>query len=458
MSRVVFSSFCFLAVLFQLLNLWACGGGVVAFNATSGAMVTQTDQAPEVRSALARALQQRRFTIESETDGELIARLDHRSVSLRVRIVYSGSDYRIEYLDSVGLDYQVDPETGRAMISRRYPRYIQRLEREIVSELDRPAREAQEAIDAERDHQLALERAETDRQLALAREQNREAERRRRAQTEQEMLRADAAASEAAAAEARADEERLRRQPLPTIRGHEEAVMVRRFRFRPAAVQRQSVSLEPGLMPDPYALEGRAVGRISSRRLGLPDSCPGFWSRQPQHYVSMPRGFRYFRLDAVASDDTTLAIVTPDGQVLCDDDGAGNLNPRLHGSFPAGTYAVYVGTYRRGRRTNYALELSEIAPRRQPTYARAPEGSYAQAPPRAAQPVAPPDCRTELLNQGHSSTSLVHCRGAEPRCAAALLRAGHSPTGLIHCRNVNPACAEAALRNGQSPTSLIHCR
>ncbi|MEM9862950.1 MAG: hypothetical protein AAF938_15250 [Myxococcota bacterium] len=455
MRRIVFSVFCFSIVFLQLLSLWACGGGVVAFNATSGAMVTQTDQASEVRAALSRALQQRRFTIESEAPGELVARLDHRSISLRVRIAYSPSEYRIEYLDSVGLDYQVDPETGRAMISRRYPRYIQRLEREIVSELGRPAREAQEAIEEQREHQLAMERAETDRQLALAREQNREAERQRRAETQREALRADAAASQAAAAEARADEERLRRQPLPVIRGHEEAVVVRRFRFQPASVQRQSVALEPGFMPDPYALQGRAVGRISSQRLGLPNSCPGFWSRRPQHYVSMPRGFDYLRLEALSSDDTTLAIVTPDGQVLCDDDGAGNLNPRLHGSFPAGTYAVYVGTYQRGRRTNYDLELSELAPRR--SYRQAQGRGYAPQP-QPQRRAAPPDCRTVVLNHGHSTSSVIHCRGAEPRCAAALIRAGHSPSGLIHCRDVDPACAEAALRNGQSPSSLIHCR
>ncbi len=80
--------------------------------------------------------------------------------------------------------------------------------------------------------------------------------------------------------------------------------------------------------------------------------------------------------------------------------------------------------------------------------------------PVAPAPAAPgvPDCRTTLLQLGHSATNLMFCDGAEPYCADALLRAGHAPANLQFCQGVQPQCAVQLLASGQSPTLLMNCR
>lgn len=430
-------------------------GGLVQVGAARGSMITQTEDPQQVRGAIARALAARRYTVETEQDGVIVARLDHRSIMVRLRIEYSGADYRIGYVDSAGLDYRVDPASQRPMISRRYPRYVSILERVIRQELDRPAREAREAVEAQQEHELALQEERSDREAEARRDTRREARDQRsaaaeqeRQQTERERLRTEAARAEADRASAQADAEYQRRQPLPRITQHE-PVVVQRMAFEPAEVQSDSVDLQPGFMPDPFTLNGRAAGRTSSRRLGLPSACPGHWTRQPQHYVTLPQGLSFLRMDVLANTDTTLAVVTPDGQVWCDDDGGDGHNPRLHGVFPAGTYAVYVGTYERGRRTNYSVQLSErrAAEPRAPRHQRGNERATEQAP----------NCRQVLLDAGHHPNFLNQCEGVEPYCAQALLQGGHHPNFLSQCRGVDRTCAVSLLSNGRHPNHLSNC-
>lgn len=437
------------------LSLLACAPRLVPVGAPRGGMITQTEDTAQVRAALSRALLARRFTIESETEGHIVARFDHRGVMVRVDIEYGPDSYRIGYAGSDGLGYQVDPQSGQPVISPHYARYLARLDSTIVSELGRPERDAVEALEEAREaEQEVVARQERDERRA-ARQERRAARRadwmeieRERQATERERLRADAARSEVEA-------ERLRRQPPPQFQQYQgEPVIVERFSFQADEVQSDSVSLSPGFMPDPYGLSGRATGRVPSRNLGLPDVCPGFWSRQPQHYVTLPQGMRYLRVDVSANADTTLAVVTPDGQVWCDDDSAGGTDPRLAGQFPAGTYAIYVGTYERNQRTRYSLSLSELAP----TQRVAVQNRGVQSRVQANTTQVAPDCRTVLFRQGHDASGAIYCRDVEPYCAEALLVAGHNPTGLIYCRNVEPRCAVELLRSGQNPTGLIHCR
>ena len=444
----------------------ACGSRLVAVGAARGTMITQTDDATAIRDAIARGLQSQRYVVEAEEDGRILARYERGRLSIKLMIEYSNEQFTISHVESTGLDHQIDPVTQQEVISPHYPRYVTRLEREIQSELGRPAREAEEALEEQRQHQLALEQAETDRQIEVARAQERERNRESRAQrrenrrarwaqmererqeTERERLRAEAARAEADRAQAQADAEYLRRQPPPRIVATSQPVQVNRFAFEAEEANQDSVALSPGFMPDPYLLDGRANGRIASRQLGMPDACPGFWSRQPQHVVTLPQGMRYLRVEVAANEDTTLAIVTPNGQVWCDDDSAGGHNPRLAGQFPAGVYAVYVGTYRAGHRTRYSVQLSEHEAR--------PAQVVVQQPRRQVQQA--PNCRTVLLERGHHAAHLSNCEGAEPYCAAELLNRGHHPAHLSNCRGVEPQCAVALLRNGQHPAHLSNCR
>ncbi len=439
-------------------SLSACGGRQVPVGPPAGGMITQTADPAAIRDALARALQDQRFTVEHEEPGAVYARLDNRGVQLRLAIRYTDREYQIQYVDSVGLGYRIDPRTNQPMISRHYPRYVTRLDRTIRDELARPAREAQEAaeeraraqreaIEQQREHELALARAESERVVGVERE-------RHRAEIERERLRAQAAQSEADRERARADAEYARRLPPPVIAGHE-PVVVDRFAFEPRRHRRGSVALSQGFMPNPFVVEGRASGRISSASLGMPSVCAGYWESSPEQVLELPDGFGYLRVDALADDDVTLAIVTPDGQVWCDDDGAGGTDSRLEGQFPAGTYAIYVGTYEAGHRTAYTLEMSEYraggAPRATYT-ASSRRGTRSEAPP------PPPDCRQAVLRAGHPAASLIHCGpDVEPYCAAALIAAGHNPAALIHCRGVDPQCAVTLLQSGRNPAELIHC-
>lgn len=255
----------------------------------------------------------------------------------------------------------------------------------------------------------------------------------------------------------------------PVIVGVPQPVVVTQMAFDVQQAQQQAVVLTAGSMPAPYAMPGYVVGQIASTQLGLPASCPGYWAQQPQHVVSLPAGMPYFRVDVVSGTDTTLAIVTPDGQVWCNDDGGEGRNPRLEGQFPAGTYAVYVGTYQPGHRANYNVQLSERpaaavvqAPAvtvqtgyPPPTYA--PQGYPAPVVYAQAAPPAPPSCRAVLLERGHPASQLSYCEGAEPYCAAALLRAGHHPANLVHCQGVPPQCAVTLLEQGHHPANLVHC-
>ncbi len=333
--------------------------------------------------------------------------------------------------------------------------------------LGAPPQDADSAVDREQSDTMRNANMRSRRRRRRDRRRDRRArwqemERDRQA-TERERLRTQRAQAEADRAAADAV---VRTQPASVqIVGGAQPVVVNRFRFDAQQVQQQSIALTSGFMPDPYPMNGFAAGRISSRRLGLPAQCSGFWTNQPQHYVTLPQGMNYFRVDVTSNVDTTLAIVTPDGQVWCDDDSAGNYAPRLEGQFPAGTYAVYVGTYERGHRANYTVQLSERR-MQQPQVQAQPQQVQVrvQAPPQQVQvrvqqaPPPPPTCRTVLLQRGHHASNLVHCRGAEPYCAASLLNAGHHPSNLVHCQGVPAQCAVTLLQQGHHPTNLVHCQ
>ncbi|MBO6936340.1 MAG: hypothetical protein JJ863_15320 [Deltaproteobacteria bacterium] len=436
------------------LTLTACGSRLVSVGPPRGGMVTQTDDPQAVRAALARALEARRFTIESEGEGKLIARLDHGARSLRVRVEYDTESYRIAYEGSDGFGYQIDPRTQEPVISPHYPRYVTTLDRTIQNELRRPAEEAREAEEARQqaiadaaEQERAEERAESRR--ARRRERRRErreawAEMNREQQeTERERLRTQRA-------EAEAEAERLRREPVPVFENHE-PVYVERFAFDESRAHHQ-IRVRTGR--GERVVRSHTQGRYSSRQLGLPAACPGFWSGEPQHYVTLQQDMDYLRVEIAAHSDTTLAVVTPSGQVWCDDDSAGNQNPRLEGRFPAGTYAIYVGTYQQNDRTRYALAMDETHLAPQPAPQRVARTQRVQTRRRQQTP----DCRTSLLRAGHDASGLTFCRNAEPHCAAALFEAGHQPSSLVYCRNVQPACAVELLRAGQQPSGLVYCR
>lgn len=411
------------------------GGEVIAFTPTTTTMVISGGAVDDgsVRAAIARALQARGYVIESDDAARMVARLSARRVTVRIALDYSPSQIAISHVDSQGLQIE------DTFSSRRYDAWMRELTQTIESEIGRPAREAQEAI-------ARAEEAQRQQEQAVRDAQQRELDRQSYERLEAERLAAERARAEADAERARAEAEQARALAItmPQMQGGVHLRIGRlRFDERRARRMRGAVALAAGFGPDPVAVQGQAGGPVSGAEMGFPAGCPGNFQGSAQHTIVLQTDMPYLRIEAPSSGDATLAIVTPDGEVWCDDDSAGSLVPRLHGMFPAGVYQVYVGNYQRGT-VAYSLTLTQQPP--------GSVGSVIVTPPPMAS------CRSTLIELGHSSTSIMFCDGAEPRCADALLRAGHSPTSLQFCQGVDPDCAVQMLRSGRSPTELMHCR
>lgn len=120
----------------------------------------------------------------------------------------------------------------------------------------------------------------------------------------------------------------------------------------------------PGFTFTPVS--GTAGGPTSAEEMG--EDCVGTFPAAPQHVIEVGAAIPLLRVlvNAGAEADTTLAVRTPGGQVLCNDDSddpENGLNPALDiENAAAGTYQVFVGGYSAGESgTAYRLTLSETA-------------------------------------------------------------------------------------------------
>jgi hypothetical protein len=118
-----------------------------------------------------------------------------------------------------------------------------------------------------------------------------------------------------------------------------------------------SVSLRVGFTPDPYTVTVTSGGPIQTNRGGVRSwvaSAPDF----RLHYTagSLPLTFR-----VESPGDTTLLIVTPDGDWYANDDDDGSLNPRLTFRNPqSGRYDVWVGSFSENGSARATLRITEI--------------------------------------------------------------------------------------------------
>lgn len=413
------------------------GGEVISFSPAPVTLVYGATPPDQLRAAIARALDARHWTLETSDGARIVAHLEHRGANVRIAIDFGETQLAITCLDTNGLAIE------SVSSSRRYDGYMRSLMDNIESEIGRPAREAAEALARAEEAERAREREAAE---AVAREADRERNARLEAErlaTERERLATERARAESAAASARAREAEAASRPRIDV-GVYAAIPSLEFDARRARRERGLLDLRAGFGESVERGRGIAGGPLTATSMGLPAVCPGFFPTDAQHTVVLETDMPYLRVETPSTGDATLVIVTPDGNVWCDDDSAGNYTPRLEGWFPAGVYRIFVGSYD-GRSLSYDLLLSER-----------PAAVYAAAP---VAPVAPavPDCRTTLVGMGHSPSAMGYCDGAEPRCADALLRAGHSPSGLSYCRGVEPRCAEALIRAGHSPSGLSYC-
>jgi len=119
-----------------------------------------------------------------------------------------------------------------------------------------------------------------------------------------------------------------------------------------------TIALNPGFMPDPHVVAGQSGGNTqASARAG---NCRGWITNTPDHLFRASNHFGNLRIMTLSSEDTTLVVLRPDGTYMCNDDTYGR-NPHIQGNFPAGTYAIWIGSYRSGVVAPYRLGFTELS-------------------------------------------------------------------------------------------------
>ena len=119
-----------------------------------------------------------------------------------------------------------------------------------------------------------------------------------------------------------------------------------------------TITLRSGFTPDPHVAAGNSGGTVNASNIG--SGCAGWVSAQPDHLLIAESAFSNLRLLVKSDQDTTLVVRKPDGSFQCDDDTE-ELNPIVGGAFPAGTYRIWVGSYRQGQNSAYKLGVTELA-------------------------------------------------------------------------------------------------
>lgn len=116
--------------------------------------------------------------------------------------------------------------------------------------------------------------------------------------------------------------------------------------------------LSGGFLPDPATRPVTAGGPLSASD-AINGSCRGYVTAEPTvelRYNGSGTLYIYTSGDA----DTTLAINTPNGEWVCNDDGGAGVNAALDFSGSSGgTYDIYVGTYGSTQRST-TLNVSEL--------------------------------------------------------------------------------------------------
>lgn len=120
------------------------------------------------------------------------------------------------------------------------------------------------------------------------------------------------------------------------------------------------LTLAAGFSPDPTTVDVEAGGPVPASDVA-DDSCYGSFGSGPSVVVSYEAGAWPLILSVDSEQDTTLAVQTPDGAWLCDDDSGEDLNPSITIDAPAsGDYAVWVGAYA-DEAAAATLYLSEVS-------------------------------------------------------------------------------------------------
>lgn len=110
-----------------------------------------------------------------------------------------------------------------------------------------------------------------------------------------------------------------------------------------------------------HSVDIQAGGALEGFEFG--DSCNGYVADAPDYTINYGGGSD-LQITATSGDDTTMTVITPSGEVLCNDD-FGDLNPGMFiNDAGAGSYAVWIGTYlpiENDRYPDATINVSEVS-------------------------------------------------------------------------------------------------
>ncbi len=109
-----------------------------------------------------------------------------------------------------------------------------------------------------------------------------------------------------------------------------------------------TLDLAAGFPLDPTFMSVNAGGAVPASLLGA--ECSGFVNEVPVVTVNWSGQADFVEVFFVSNDDPTLVVLTPDGQVLCNDDAGDHLlDPVVEINNPVeGAYRIWTGSYREG--------------------------------------------------------------------------------------------------------------
>lgn len=119
-----------------------------------------------------------------------------------------------------------------------------------------------------------------------------------------------------------------------------------------------TIDLAAGFPLDPTFVSVNGGGEVDASILG--EACSGFINTSPVVTVNWTGEAELVKAFFVSDSDSTLVVLTPDGQVLCNDDAGENLlDPLVELASPAvGQYRIWIGSYAKSQLIPGILVLS----------------------------------------------------------------------------------------------------
>lgn len=127
----------------------------------------------------------------------------------------------------------------------------------------------------------------------------------------------------------------------------------------------ERVTVSPKFEPDPIAIRGISGGEVAAEKIaGRQETptgpCAGFADEEPDHILTLTAFFNYLSLQVESPQDTTLIVRGPGGSWCSDDQMSRGKNPGIAGQWLAGTYEIWIGSYKPKSYQPYALEITEV--------------------------------------------------------------------------------------------------